>query len=110
MYPKTERTLRFSFGFFGSLFGIIFLGKMAQIALVLIQNPNTRFPDFSGMFLANTLFVLLVALSYGYVVVKFHHLLDESSKVMEWILHFSFFGQIAMLIIPFINAGRNFNS
>ena len=83
---------------------------MAQIALVLLQNPKARLAEFSGMFFAQTIFVLLVTLSYGYVVVKFHHLLDRSPQVMEWILHFSFFGQIALLTIHFINGGRNFNS
>ena len=99
MYPKTERALRFSFGFFGSLYGIIALGQVAQIALVLIQKPNARLVDFSGMFLSHVLFMLLVTSSFGYVVVRFYHLLDQSPRVMERVLHFNFLGQIAFLII-----------
>ena len=109
MYPKTERALRFSFGFIGSLYGLIFLGKVAQIALVFIENPNSRLANFSGMFVSYTLFILLVALSYGYVVVRFHHLLAKCPHVMAWTLHFGFFGQAGLLTVQYILGARHFN-
>ena len=109
MYPKTDRALRFSFGFLGALYGIVFLGNAAQIALVFIHDSNAGWADISGMFVSLSLFFLSVTLAYFYVVVRFQHLLAKRPQVMAWALHFSFFGQIAFLMIQYILGSRHFN-
>ncbi|HEY4247792.1 MAG TPA: hypothetical protein VGM64_13115 [Lacunisphaera sp.] len=110
MYPKTERALRFSFGFFGSLYGIIFLGYAAQIALVFLQDSSPRWSGISGVFILASLFFLLVTSSFFYVVVRFQYLLAKRSQVMAWALHFSFFGQFAFLTFQYFSGLRHFNS
>ena len=110
MYPKTARALRFSFAFVGILYGLVFLGHLANIVLAFRTHPNFRWAELPLVGQLFTLFLFSVVCAFGYVVVRFYRLLYNDSRAQEITLHYSFWGQIAFVIVQFIAGYRNINS
>ena len=96
MLKETKTSLRTWFAVVTVLFLLMGAGRVAQVILLLRGRPEAR---LSPLFLIQTVFILLVALAYGFVWVKFNGLIGAKAAQIMSVLHVNYWGSVAFATI-----------
>lgn len=96
MIKETRESLRLYFIFLSVAYFLMFAGSVANVVLLLRDKPEAH---LSLLFLAKTLFTLLVCLAFVFTVAKYKSLIKEAPTKIKGILHVYFWGSIAFALI-----------
>ena len=105
MLKESKKSVRLFFAIISFLYFVMGAGAVSQLIIFINDNPGAH---LAPLFLTQTAFRIFIALAFGYVALKFSHLITDKPKTIKGILHFNFWGSIVFLII-FIILGTKVN-
>lgn len=99
MFKENSSAVRVVFGVLAFLYALIFAGKVAEVILLLRKNAHVQ---VSPLFIAQALFVLMVAVAYGWVVARFWSLILDRPRAIKVVVHSTYWGSLGFGLIYLI--------
>ena len=96
MLKESKKSVRLFFAIISFLYFVMGAGAVSQLIIFIHDNPGAH---LAPLFLTQTAFRIFIALAFGYVALKFSHLITDKPKTIKGILHFNFWGPFVFMLI-----------